>query len=147
MIEFGHATGVAASGLLLLRMADPDDRSDALPAFSIKQLMLQPFLAGGVVAVAGWGCRFVPASVLAWCCCLAEPGPLLSPNRYRHYTLPYPQSGSRLGTSATTPLQIDGAAAARAMGNSCSHRSCPQTVWRECKNTRVATTGGFFALP
>ena len=61
VIEFGQATGVAASGLLLLRMADPDDRSDALPAFSIKQLMLQPFLAGGVVtvvaplAVAGWG--------------------------------------------------------------------------------------------
>lgn len=61
VIEFGQATGVAASGLLLLRMADPDDRSDALPAFSIKQLLLQPFLAGGVVtvvaplAVAGWG--------------------------------------------------------------------------------------------
>jgi ESS family glutamate:Na+ symporter len=61
VIEFGQATGVAASGLLLLRMADPDDRSDALPAFSIKQLLLQPFLAGGVVtvvaplAVSGWG--------------------------------------------------------------------------------------------
>ena len=52
---------MAASGLLLLRMADPDDRSEALPAFSIKQLLLQPFVAGGVVtvvaplAVAGWG--------------------------------------------------------------------------------------------
>ena len=61
VIEFGQATGVAASGLLLLRMADPDDRSDALPAFSIKQLLLQPFVAGGVVtvvaplAVASWG--------------------------------------------------------------------------------------------
>ncbi|MBW0175269.1 MAG: sodium:solute symporter, partial [Vulcanococcus sp.] len=45
----------------LLRMADPDDHSQALPAFSLKQLLLQPFLAGGVVtvvaplAVAGWG--------------------------------------------------------------------------------------------
>ena len=61
IIEFGQATGVAASGLLLLRMADPDDRSEALPAFSLKQLLLQPFLAGGVItvvaplAVAGWG--------------------------------------------------------------------------------------------
>jgi ESS family glutamate:Na+ symporter len=61
VIEFGQATGVAASGLLLLRMADPEDRSDALPAFSIKQLLLQPFLAGGVVtvvaplAIADWG--------------------------------------------------------------------------------------------
>ena len=61
VIEFGQATGVAASGLLLLRMADPDDQSEALPAFSLKQLLLQPFLAGGVItvvaplAVAGWG--------------------------------------------------------------------------------------------
>jgi glutamate:Na+ symporter, ESS family len=43
---------VAASGLLLLGMADPDNRSGALPAFSIKQLLLQPVLAGGVVTVA-----------------------------------------------------------------------------------------------
>jgi glutamate:Na+ symporter, ESS family len=50
--EFGQATGVAASGLLLLGMADPDNRSGALPAFSIKQLLLQPVLAGGVVTVA-----------------------------------------------------------------------------------------------
>jgi len=61
VLEFGQATGVAASGLLLLRMADPDDHSQALPAFSLKQLMLQPFLAGGVItvvaplAVVGWG--------------------------------------------------------------------------------------------
>ncbi len=61
VLEFGQATGVAASGLLLLRMADPDDHSQALPAFSLKQLLLQPFLAGGVVtvvaplAVANWG--------------------------------------------------------------------------------------------
>lgn len=61
VIEFGQATGVAASGLLLLRMADPDDQSEALPAFSLKQLLLQPFLAGGVItvvaplAVASWG--------------------------------------------------------------------------------------------
>jgi ESS family glutamate:Na+ symporter len=61
ILEFGQATGVAASGLLLLNMADPDDRSDALTPFSIKQLLLQPLLAGGVItvmaplAIAGWG--------------------------------------------------------------------------------------------
>jgi ESS family glutamate:Na+ symporter len=71
IIEFGQATGVAASGLLLLRMADPDDRSDALPAFSIKQLLLQPFLAGGVItvvaplAVASWGLPLWTAACLA----------------------------------------------------------------------------------
>jgi ESS family glutamate:Na+ symporter len=30
VIEFGQATGVAASGLLLLGMADPDNRSEAI---------------------------------------------------------------------------------------------------------------------
>lgn len=71
VIEFGQATGVAASGLLLLRMADPDDRSDALPAFSIKQLVLQPFLAGGVItvvaplAIADWGLPLWTAACLA----------------------------------------------------------------------------------
>ncbi|MCP9888395.1 sodium:solute symporter [Cyanobium sp. ATX 6A2] len=58
--EFGQATGVAASGLLLLGMADPSNRSEALPAFSIKQLLLQPVLAGGVVTVAA------PLAVHSW---------------------------------------------------------------------------------
>ncbi|MGB5136256.1 MAG: sodium:solute symporter [Prochlorococcaceae cyanobacterium] len=60
VIEFGQATGVAASGLLLLGMVDPDNRSEALPAFSIKQLLLQPVLAGGVVTVAA------PLAVHSW---------------------------------------------------------------------------------
>ena len=60
IIEFGQATGVAASGLLLLRMADPDDRSEALPAFSLKQLLLQPFLAGGVITVVA------PLAAVSW---------------------------------------------------------------------------------
>ncbi|MFM1811210.1 MAG: hypothetical protein RLZZ336_148 [Cyanobacteriota bacterium] len=61
ILEFGQATGVAASGLLLLNMADPNDQSEALTPFSIKQLLLQPLLAGGVItvmaplAIAGWG--------------------------------------------------------------------------------------------
>ena len=60
IIEFGQATGVAASGLLLLRMADPGDRSDAIQAFSIKQLILQPVLAGGLVTVVA------PLAVTQW---------------------------------------------------------------------------------
>jgi ESS family glutamate:Na+ symporter len=51
ILEFGQATGVAASGLLLLQMADPEDQGQALPPFSIKQLLMQPLLAGGVVTV------------------------------------------------------------------------------------------------
>lgn len=61
LIDFGQATGVAASGLLLLNMADPQDQGDVLTPFSIKQLVLQPLVAGGVItvvaplAVSRWG--------------------------------------------------------------------------------------------
>jgi len=47
--DFGQGTGVTASGLLLLRMADPYSRSGALEAFSFKQLVFEPFLGGGLV--------------------------------------------------------------------------------------------------
>jgi Na+/glutamate symporter len=76
LVEFGQATGVAASGLLLLNMVDPEDRNGSLTPFSIKQLILQPFLAGGVItvvaplAVTGWGLPawsgFCFALVLLW---------------------------------------------------------------------------------
>lgn len=61
LVDFGQATGVAASGLLLLNMADPRDQGDVLTPFSIKQLLLQPLVAGGVItvvaplAVSRWG--------------------------------------------------------------------------------------------
>lgn len=51
IIEFGNATGVAASGILLLRLADPEDKTNTLPIFSIKQLFLQPLLSGGLITV------------------------------------------------------------------------------------------------
>ena len=49
--EFGNATGVAASGLLLLRLADPRNLTETLPIFSVKQLLLQPLLSGGLITV------------------------------------------------------------------------------------------------
>ncbi len=49
--EFGNATGVAASGLLLLRLSDPLESTKTLPIFSIKQLFLQPLLSGGLITV------------------------------------------------------------------------------------------------
>jgi ESS family glutamate:Na+ symporter len=61
LVDFGQSTGVAASGLLLLNMIDPLDENDVLTPFSIKQLLLQPFVAGGLVtvvaplAVSRWG--------------------------------------------------------------------------------------------
>jgi ESS family glutamate:Na+ symporter len=61
LVDFGQSTGVAASGLLLLNMVDPRDENDVLTPFSIKQLLLQPLVAGGLVtvvaplAVSRWG--------------------------------------------------------------------------------------------
>jgi ESS family glutamate:Na+ symporter len=52
LVEFGQATGVVASGLLLLQMAEAEGRTEVLTAFSIKQLLLQPLLAGGLITVA-----------------------------------------------------------------------------------------------
>ena len=52
IIEFGQATGVAASGLLLLRMADPDDRSEALPAWTALCFAVVLVAAGGGLLLA-----------------------------------------------------------------------------------------------
>ena len=49
--EFGNATGVAASGVLLLRLADPRNSTSTLPIFSSTRLFLQPLLSGGLVTV------------------------------------------------------------------------------------------------
>jgi ESS family glutamate:Na+ symporter len=49
LADFGQGTGVTATGLLLLRMADPYGRSGVLEAFSFKQLVFEPFLGGGLV--------------------------------------------------------------------------------------------------
>ncbi len=49
--EFGNATGVAASGVLLLRLADPRNLTHTLPIFSSTRLFLQPLLSGGLVTV------------------------------------------------------------------------------------------------
>ena len=51
LVELGQATGVVASGLLLLQMADAEGRTEVLTPFSIKQLLLQPLLAGGLITV------------------------------------------------------------------------------------------------
>jgi glutamate:Na+ symporter, ESS family len=59
LADFGQATGVTATGLLLLRMADPYGRSSALEAFSFKQLVFEPFLGGGLVTA------FAPIALVA----------------------------------------------------------------------------------
>ena len=51
LVEFGNSTGVVASGLLLLRLADPNNSSKTLPIFTSKQLFAQLLLSGGFFTV------------------------------------------------------------------------------------------------
>ncbi len=51
LVEFGNSTGVVASGLLLLRLADPNNLSKTLPIFTSKQLFAQLLLSGGFFTV------------------------------------------------------------------------------------------------
>lgn len=44
--DLGRPTGVTATGLLLMRMADPENRSPAYEAFGYKQLVFEPFFGG-----------------------------------------------------------------------------------------------------
>ena len=51
LVEFGNSTGVVASGLLLLRLSDPKNKSRTLPIFTSKQLFAQLLLSGGFFTV------------------------------------------------------------------------------------------------
>ncbi len=46
--EFGQSMGVTATGLLLLRTVDPENRTVASAAFGYKQLLHEPLMGGGL---------------------------------------------------------------------------------------------------
>ena len=46
--EFGQATGVTATGLMLLRTVDPENKTPAAMSFGYKQLLHEPFMGGGL---------------------------------------------------------------------------------------------------
>lgn len=46
--EMGQSMGVTATGLLLLRVVDPDYKTEAAEAFACKQLLHEPFMGGGL---------------------------------------------------------------------------------------------------
>ncbi len=58
--EFGQYTGVTATGLLLLRTVDPDNKTTARTVFGAKQLLHEPFMGGGV-----WTAMALPLVVKA----------------------------------------------------------------------------------
>jgi len=46
--EFGQSLGVTATGLLLLRTVDPENKTAAAESFGYKQLLHEPFMGGGL---------------------------------------------------------------------------------------------------
>jgi len=48
MAEMGQSMGVTATGLLLLRVVDPDYETPAAEAFAYKQILHEPFMGGGL---------------------------------------------------------------------------------------------------
>jgi ESS family glutamate:Na+ symporter len=50
--DFGQSMGVTATGLILMRIVDPDGESPAFEAFGYKQLVFEPFFGGGLVTAA-----------------------------------------------------------------------------------------------
>ncbi|MFH1943563.1 MAG: sodium/glutamate symporter [bacterium] len=46
--EMGKSMGVTATGLLLLRIVDPEQKTEAASAFGYKQLLHEPFMGGGL---------------------------------------------------------------------------------------------------
>ncbi|RPF55859.1 sodium/glutamate symporter [Aquisalibacillus elongatus] len=47
--DFGQSMGITATGLLLMRVADPKAESPSFEGFGYKQLVFEPFLGGGLV--------------------------------------------------------------------------------------------------
>ena len=47
--DFGQSMGVTATGLILMRIVDPQAESPAFEAFGYKQLVFEPFFGGGLV--------------------------------------------------------------------------------------------------
>ena len=75
--EFGQSLGVTATGLLLLRTVDPENKTTAAESFGYKQLLHEPFMGGGLwTALAltlvfniGWFNLFLIScgALLFWC--------------------------------------------------------------------------------
>ena len=57
--EMGQSMGVTATGLLLLRVVDPEYKSPAADAFACKQVLHEPFMGGGL-----WTSTAIPLLVL-----------------------------------------------------------------------------------
>ncbi|KAB2332387.1 sodium/glutamate symporter [Bacillus mesophilum] len=50
--DFGQGVGVAATGIMLIRIADSDNKTPALTGFGYKQILFEPMLGGGLITSA-----------------------------------------------------------------------------------------------
>lgn len=50
--DMGQSMGVTATGILLMRMVDPDNSTGAFEGFAYKQLFFEPIVGGGVFTAA-----------------------------------------------------------------------------------------------
>ncbi len=87
--EFGQMSGVTATGLLLLRTADPENKTTALTAFGGKQMFHEPIMGGGlwtsialplVLHLGGWTVFWISVVgivvwIMIWFFCFREQGP------------------------------------------------------------------------
>ena len=48
IVELGQSFGTTSTGLLLLRMCDPDKETPVWASFGYKQMMTEPFMGGGI---------------------------------------------------------------------------------------------------
>ena len=66
--DFGQSMGMTVTGLLLMRIADPENRSGGLEAFGYKQLLFEPVVGGGLFTAASIPliAQFGPLPVLAF---------------------------------------------------------------------------------
>ena len=72
--EMGQSMGVTATGLLLLRVVDPNCKTKAASAFASKQLLHEPFMGGGLwtgmaipmlVIYGGWHVLIITSTAIA----------------------------------------------------------------------------------
>jgi len=69
--DFGQATGVTATGLMLLRTVDPENKTVAASSFGYKQLIHEPFMGGGLWTALALPLVFTMGWLPVWIFCSA----------------------------------------------------------------------------
>ena len=69
--EFGQATGVTATGLMLLRTVDPENKTSAAMSFGYKQLLHEPFMGGGIWTALALALVYQIGWLKVWLFCVA----------------------------------------------------------------------------